>query len=59
MIDTPPLLSVSDAFVMAPHADGVIIIVWSGKTRRESLRLAKEKLDLMNVPTLGVVINRV
>jgi len=59
VIDSPPLLSVSDAFVMAPHADGVVIIVWSGKTRRESLRLAKEKLDLMNVPTFGVVINRV
>jgi polysaccharide biosynthesis transport protein len=59
VIDSPPLLSVSDAFVVAPHADGVILIVWSGKTRRESLRLAKEKLDLMNVPTFGVVINRV
>lgn len=59
VIDTPPLLSVSDAFVLAPHADGVILIVWSGKTRRESLRLAKEKLDLMSVSTLGVVINRI
>jgi polysaccharide biosynthesis transport protein len=59
VIDSPPLLSVSDALVMAPHADGVILIVWSGKTPRESLRLAKEKLDQMNVPTFGVVINRV
>lgn len=59
VIDTPPLLSVSDAFVLAPHADGVILVVWSGKTRRESLRLAKEKLDLMSVSTLGVVINRI
>lgn len=59
VIDTPPLLSVSDAFVLAPHADGVILIVWSGKTRRESLRLAKEKLDLMKIATLGVVINRI
>ncbi len=59
VIDSPPLLRVSDAFVMAPHADGVILVVWSGKTRRESLRLAKEKLDLMSVPTFGVVINRV
>jgi len=59
VIDTPPLLSVSDAFVLAPHADGVILVVWSGKTRRESLRLAKEKLDPMNIATLGVVINRI
>ena len=59
VIDSPPLLSVSDAFVMAPHADGIILVVWSGKTPRESLRLAKEKLDQMSLPTLGVVINRV
>ena len=58
VIDTPPLLAVSDAFVLAPHTDGLILLIWSGKTRRESLRLTKEKLDMMNIATFGVVINR-
>ncbi|MCJ7589129.1 MAG: polysaccharide biosynthesis tyrosine autokinase, partial [Candidatus Aminicenantes bacterium] len=57
VLDTPPILAVTDALVVAPHTDGVILIVWSGKTPRESLRMAKEKLDLMNIKTLGVVIN--
>ena len=57
LLDTPPVLAVTDALVVAPHTDGVILIVWSGKTPRESLRMAKEKLDMMNIKTLGVVIN--
>jgi capsular exopolysaccharide synthesis family protein len=57
VIDTPPILAVTDALVVAPHTDGVILIVWSGKTSRESLRIAKEKLDLMNIKTMGVVLN--
>jgi capsular exopolysaccharide synthesis family protein len=57
LLDTPPVLAVTDALVLAPHTDGVIMIVWSGKTPRESLRMAKEKLDMMNIKTLGVVIN--
>jgi polysaccharide biosynthesis transport protein len=57
MLDTPPILAVTDALVVARHTDGVILIVWSGKTSRESLRIAKEKLDMMNIKTIGVVLN--
>jgi succinoglycan biosynthesis transport protein ExoP len=58
LIDAPPIMAVTDALVLGPHADGVIIVVWSGKTPRESLKEAKEKLDMMNIKTLGVIINR-
>jgi capsular exopolysaccharide synthesis family protein len=59
LIDTPPLLAVSDALVMGPQIDGVILVVWGGKTSREAVKRAKEKLDAMKMPSLGVIINRI
>ena len=56
--DTPPLLAVTDALVMAPKIDGVLLVVWGGHTPHEALKGAKEKLDLMNIKSFGVVINR-
>jgi len=58
LIDTPPVLAVTDAMVLGPIIDGIILLVWGGKTAREALKRAKERLDLMNVKTIGVVINR-
>lgn len=57
LFDTPPILAVSDAMVLGPVIDGVILIVWGGKTPREALMRAKENLDLLKVKSLGVIIN--
>jgi len=53
----PPVLTVSDAMVLGPKIDGVILVVWGGKTAKDALKQAKEKLDLLKVRYLGVVIN--
>ena len=58
-IDTPPILAVTDAIVLAPRTDGIILIIWGGKTPREALKRVKEKLDLMKIKSLGVILNRV
>jgi polysaccharide biosynthesis transport protein len=58
LIDTPPILAVTDALVLAPLADGLILVVWEGKTPRAALKKAKERLDLMQIKSLGVIINR-
>ena len=57
LFDTPPILAVSDALVLSTKVDGMILIVWGEKTSREALIRAKEKLDMANVKTLGVIIN--
>jgi capsular exopolysaccharide synthesis family protein len=59
LFDSPPVLSVSDAVVLGPKIDGVILVVWGGKTAREALKQAKEKLDMLKVKCLGVVINNI
>lgn len=57
LIDTPPMLAVSDALVLGPKLDGVVLIVQGEKTSREAMKRAKEKLDLLKIKSLGVVIN--
>ena len=59
LIDTPPLLAVSDALVLAPNLDGAILVVRAGKTPREALSQAREKLDSHKIKGTGVIINQV
>jgi non-specific protein-tyrosine kinase len=57
LLDSPPLLPVTDAAVMASRADGAVIIVRYGKTRREQLQRSVESLAGVSARTLGCVIN--
>lgn len=57
LIDTPPLAPVVDASVIAPHADGIILVVNAAQTRRREATLAKEVMASITTPVLGVVLN--
>jgi len=57
LIDTSPLLLFSDAIVLGPKIDGVILVVWGGKTSREALKRSSEKLDNHKVKCLGIIMN--
>ena len=57
LIDTPPANSYPDAILLGQLADGVILIVGSNSTRRESARTTKESLAAAKVPILGAVLN--
>jgi succinoglycan biosynthesis transport protein ExoP len=59
LFDSPPLLPVSDAVVLGPKIDGVILVVWGGKTTRDMLKRAKEKLDMHQIKCAGVIINNI
>jgi capsular exopolysaccharide synthesis family protein len=58
LIDSPPLLPVSDARLIAPHADGVIVVVAAGASKPGTLRSAFEKLQFAEARVLGVVLNQ-
>jgi len=58
IIDAPPLLPVTDAAVLAERADGAVLVVRQGKTRKDQLMRAREALDAVEARVLGVVINR-
>ena len=57
LVDTPPLLAVSDVLQIASQAQGVLVVV-DRRTSRSRLRQAKERLDLVGTPILGFVLNR-
>jgi Mrp family chromosome partitioning ATPase len=58
VIDTPPLLAVSDALLVANLADGVVLVTERGKTTLDSMKGAVQRLQQAGVTTLGVVLNR-
>ncbi len=59
IIDAPPLLPVTDAAVLAVHADGAVIIARHGGTKREQLRMAAESLRTIEARLLGTILNMV
>jgi non-specific protein-tyrosine kinase len=59
VIDTPPLLSVTDAAALASNVDGVILVAKPGQTRLSDFQQAFEQLQAVNARILGVVLNEV
>ncbi|WP_246208660.1 hypothetical protein [Anaerotalea alkaliphila] len=59
LIDTPPLLSVTDAGILASTADGVVMAVSTGETHVEALKAAKKSLEKVGAHILGVVLTKV
>jgi non-specific protein-tyrosine kinase len=58
IVDSPPVLSVADAAILANAADGVVLVADAGRTRREMARRAKESLERAGANLLGMVLNR-
>ena len=59
VIDSPPVLVVTDSSIVANHASGVVFVVGSDKTSRQAARTAVEQLDAANARIIGSVLNRV
>ncbi|MGG0590889.1 CpsD/CapB family tyrosine-protein kinase [Priestia megaterium] len=57
IFDTPPVLAVADAQILANQVDGSILVVSSGKTDKEAGIKAKELLLKANAKLLGAVLN--
>lgn len=58
VFDTPPVLTVADASILAPRTNGTLLVVESGRTRQGALTQAVERLTNTNTHLLGVVINK-
>jgi len=58
LVDSPPLLPVTDASVLATRVDGVLLVVMAGTTTRRPLQRAVELLRQMKVPVVGAVLTR-
>jgi non-specific protein-tyrosine kinase len=58
VIDSPPLLPVTDAAVLASKCDGVVLVTAANETPRGALKRAKAILDGTGARVLGLVVNK-
>jgi succinoglycan biosynthesis transport protein ExoP len=58
VIDSAPLLAVSDGLLLANLADGVILVTERGRTRHDHVRMALQRLHHAGAVTIGAVLNR-
>jgi polysaccharide biosynthesis transport protein len=59
LIDSPPVLPVTDAAILSRYADATLVLVAAGQTRRGDLHRAVEKLNQVRATILGIVLNKV
>jgi tyrosine-protein kinase Etk/Wzc len=57
IIDAPPLNIVTDAAVVARHADGVLVVARAGVTEQDALAYTFEQLAAVRAPVLGSILN--
>ncbi|MCX6032009.1 MAG: polysaccharide biosynthesis tyrosine autokinase [Chloroflexi bacterium] len=58
VLDSPPTTALSDAAILSIHCDGVLLVLDSGKTRREVAKRALEALKRVNARVVGALLNR-
>jgi capsular exopolysaccharide synthesis family protein len=58
IIDAPPLTRYADAIAVGQHADGLVLILEAGSTRREAAQVAVTALRSAKIPILGAVLNK-
>ncbi len=59
LFDSPPINAVSDAAILATRVDGVLLVVRERRTRRDAVQAARDRLQRVNAPLLGAVLNGV
>lgn len=59
LVDTPPVNVVSDSCIVANLLDGVLLLVWQGRTKKDAVRRAVNNLQLTGAKVLGFVLNGV
>lgn len=57
IIDSPPILGLADASLLATYVDGIVLVARQGKTRRNHLRETVEIAHASQKPLVGVILN--
>jgi capsular exopolysaccharide synthesis family protein len=59
VIDSPPVLPVTDAMILSTFVDGVVFVVANGTTVRGAVMRARKTLQNVGAKVLGIVLNKV
>jgi Mrp family chromosome partitioning ATPase len=57
LIDTPPLLGISDTRVLGRLVDAAVLVFRAGKTNRDVALAAKQRLTADGIPVIGTILN--
>jgi capsular exopolysaccharide synthesis family protein len=55
-IDTPPVMPLTDACILGPMVDGVIMVVQAGRTQRDLVQHAETRLNQARAKTIGYIM---
>ena len=58
IVDTPPVLVVNDAMVIARSVDGIALVVESGRTTRKTVQDLRHRFESAAVEPIGLVLNK-
>lgn len=59
ILDSPPLINVTDPVILSTMVDGVIMVVQAGRSTRDVVRRASQELTGVGAKVFGVVLNNV
>jgi non-specific protein-tyrosine kinase len=59
IFDTPPVLTVADASIIGPHVNGAMLVIETGKTRRDTFANGVDRLARTGTNIFGVILNKV
>ena len=59
LFDSPPVIAVTDAAVLARKLDGIVLVVKSGETSRDAILRSRVLLENVNAHIFGVMLNGV
>jgi Mrp family chromosome partitioning ATPase len=59
LIDSPPMIGVTDATILSTLVDGVIVVVHGNKSSREIARRTRQELVNVGANIFGVVLNNI
>jgi capsular exopolysaccharide synthesis family protein len=58
IVDSPPVMPVTDASVLAASVDGVLVVVVAGSTTRKDVKRSLETLGRVGARVVGMVLNK-
>lgn len=58
LLDTPALMSVTDAAVLVPQTDKVILVVARSRSRKDAIYTVRQQLRYVNAKAVDLVVNR-
>jgi capsular exopolysaccharide synthesis family protein len=59
IVDSPPVLYVADTLILSNIVDGVVLVIYAGKTLLNSILRARQKLQEAKARIIGVILNNV